>query len=82
MTMAAPSCSVCGGVFACINCERTLRKQFTAMHEVDHLMMNAGGVSGVHRFFDQAKARALYASHFPVGERGGGDDRLRPRRRA
>ena len=71
MTMAAPSCTACGGVFACTNCERTLRKQFSAMHEVDHLMMNAGETSGVHRFFDAAKAQALYASRFPIGERGG-----------
>ena len=69
--MAAPACTVCGGVFACTNCERSLRRQFAEMHEVDHLMMKAGGVSGVHRYFDETKLQALYASTFPIGPRGG-----------
>lgn len=69
--MAAPACTVCGGIFACTNCERSLRKQFSEMHEVDHLMMNAGGSSGVHRYFDEAKMQTLYATTFPVGPRGG-----------
>jgi|GEM_PF-3292530 len=68
---AAPSCGACGGVFVCVNCQRTLRKQLATMHEVEHVMMNAGDSSGVHRFFDAAKAQALYASRFPIGPRGG-----------
>jgi len=58
-------------MFACVNCERTLRKQLATMHEVDHTMMNAGGLSGVHRFFDEAKMEGLYATTFAVGPRGG-----------
>jgi len=69
--MAAPACTVCGGIFACTNCERSLRKQFSEMHEVDHLMMNAGGSSGVHHYFDEAKMQALYTTSFRVGPRGG-----------
>jgi hypothetical protein len=42
------------------------------MHEVDHLMMTAGGSSGRHHtFFDEAKAQTLYATTFPIGPRGG-----------
>jgi hypothetical protein len=41
------------------------------MRGENHLMMNAGESSGVHRFFDEKKAQALYATHFPTGERGG-----------
>lgn len=71
--MAAPSCGGCGSIFACINCERTLRKQFATMHEVDlqHLVMNAGEISGVHRYFDEAKLQALYTTTYPVGPSGG-----------
>ncbi|HEY0161016.1 MAG TPA: hypothetical protein VGF28_27290 [Thermoanaerobaculia bacterium] len=71
--MAAPSCGACGSIFACINCSRTLRTQFSAMHEVDHLVMTGGSSSAgqYRRFFEAAKAQALYATSFPVGPRGG-----------
>jgi hypothetical protein len=62
-----------GSIFACINCERTLRNQFATMHVVDlqHLVMNAGNFSGVHRFFDESKLQALYATTFPFGPSAG-----------
>jgi len=71
MKMTAPPCTACGGIFACVRCEQTLRKQLRSMHEVDHLMMNAGDSSGVHHFFDETKAKALYATSYPVGPRRG-----------
>jgi len=71
MTTTAPPCGKCGGRFACTNCERTLRTQLAAMRDEDHLMMSAGGFSGVHPFFDEAKVQALYATSFPIGPRRG-----------
>lgn len=44
------------------------------MHEVDlqHLIMSAGDFSGAHSFFDDAKARGVFSSGFPIGPREGG----------
>lgn len=71
MPIAAPSCTACGGVFACVNCERSLRRQLHTMHEVDQLVMHGGGTSVVHPFFDAMTARRLYETRFPTGPRGG-----------
>src|ERR1051326_1746677 len=67
----APPCDRCGGRHACTFCGRLLRTQLAAMSEVDHLILDAGGNLGVHRFFDAAKAQDFYTSRFEVGERGG-----------
>ena len=71
MKLLAPSCSGCGGRFACIGCERTLRKQFATMSEDDYAAMRAGDGPGAHRFARPDILEGLYASRFPVGPNGG-----------
>lgn len=70
MNVVAPPCSCCGGIFVCAGCERTLRKQL-AMRDGDSTGMDAGASRGVHSSYGEATTNLIYASRFPVGERGG-----------
>lgn len=72
MTMAAPPCNKCGGMYSCRSCDQLLRKQLAAMHEVDHeLMANVGALPDVRDFLAAVAARSPYAMSFPTGEHGG-----------
>lgn len=72
MTMAAPSCSQCGGMYSCRNCDQLLRKQLATMHELDELVMtNVGSLPDVRDYLAAVAARSPYTMSFPTGEHGG-----------
>lgn len=71
MKLLVPSCTSCGGRFACIGCERLLSRQFATMSEDDYAAMRVGGAPGAHRFARPDILDGLYASRFPVGPNGG-----------